>query len=148
MARHGSITNDIDDYGRLITAAYGLDRSWHDDAACREYAIGRDWSSERNPWHVAITDKFADGVDPRELVKVAKMICYGCPSQYGCARYAVAGEVAAGTWAGLGVGDLQWLIKQEKEEPGVIELHICQALEAEMPMQDYVPEIRALMADT
>lgn len=106
MARPLSSDGDLDSLGSLITAAYGLDRSWVQDAACVRYRAGQR-TDERNPWLAEWNVRY-DDVPGREIVGAALMICHACPSQYGCARYAIEGVMKAGTW-GMRLKHLKWL---------------------------------------
>lgn len=104
MSRANTADGDVDELGVLLAAALGLDRGWTKRAACRgwRYDDDPDGAMMRpSPWHLAPGD-----VDPAnrertayEMVKVALMICHGCPVQWDCARYAIEGQMRAGTWA-------------------------------------------------
>lgn len=109
MARTVNIGGTLDDFGTLIRAAFGLDRSWTERAACRDYPIGQR-TDGKTPWHVDWGDRL-NGVSGREIVKTALIICHGCAAQYDCARYAVEGLCCAGTWA-MPLSSLEWLQRQ------------------------------------
>lgn len=123
-----------EDFGVLITAAFGLDRSWTSGAACQGYMAGRR-TDEHNPWY-ADWWKMYDGIRGREFVKAALIICHDCPAQYGCARYAVEGRMIAGTW-GMTLVDLKWLQAQD-DWAEIIDM----AEAAEVAMQEVVVALR------
>lgn len=126
---------ELEDYGRLITAAFGLDRSWMDGAECRRYAVSRNLL--RTPWHVGRDEVFDGDIKGRELIKAALMICSSCAAQYACAEYAVKGLICGGTW-GMDIGDLRWLQKQ----PDSLELIEVAAGEC-LPVQVAITRTRA-----
>lgn len=45
------------------------------------------------------------------MIEIALMVCQNCEAQYECAKYAVEGKMAAGTWA-MRIDDLLWLRTQ------------------------------------
>lgn len=110
MARPLTSDGDIEDLGSLIRAAYGLDRSWVSRATCRDYPISQRRDG-KTPWHIDWGDRI-DGVHGKKIVEMALMICFGCEAQYDCARYAIAGKMAAGTWS-MPFSDLEELQKME-----------------------------------
>ena len=105
LTRHRTPEGELE-LGDLITAAIGLDRSWVRNALCLEWTIDR----KPTPWQVDKTQTI-DGVRGAEMIKMALMACSACPSQYACARYAVVGQMRAGTWA-MGIANLTWLQKK------------------------------------
>lgn len=139
MARVCTIGDDPNSLGVLITACYGLDTSWMDDAECKKYRAGQR-QDERNPWHVSINDDDELGVTgSRDLVKLARFICRGCKAQYGCSRYAAMGEMRGTTWGGLQIVDLKWLTDCTDE---TIETLCAKAEKMGIAIQDYIREIR------
>lgn len=93
--------------GRLVTATHDLDTTWTERASCLRWNQGR---LQPSPWQVIHT-QVVDGVRGSALIELALMYCYSCPAQYDCARYAVDGEISAGTWA-MGIVELEWLQTQ------------------------------------
>lgn len=63
------------------------------------------------PWQVA-RHQVVDGISGAELIRMALTVCWSCPAQYDCARFAVEGLMVAGTWA-MDIGDLKWLQAQD-----------------------------------
>lgn len=116
----------IEDLGVLITAAYGLDRSWMEQGAC--YKWGSNRPGQPTPWQVAPGRKY-NGISGSELVRYALMVCFACPAQYDCAQYAVDGQMTAGTWS-MPITQLRWL--QTQEHPNEL---IEMARDGEVPMQ-------------
>jgi len=95
--------------GVLIQAAWGLDRSWWEGAACRRYAKAS--SLIPSPWQFDRVQRVRHGdvvYRGEEMIKVALTFCQACPSQYACARFAVEAKMKAGTWA-MDAKDLAWL---------------------------------------
>ncbi len=144
MARPRSATGSIDDLGHLITAAFGLDRTWDVDAACHKDRFPRGSKLIPSPWQFdpnqKVTFRNSDGemtiIKGREMIQAALMICHNCPVQYECATYAVEGEVLAGTWA-MRIFDLAWLRKQSNWRA-----IIARAKRRAVPLQHYVPALR------
>lgn len=97
---------ESDDLGKLIMAAYGLDRDWINDGACVRYMAGQRTDS-LNPWWAEWNETYGD-IKGEELVRAALLICHDCPAQYECARYAVKGEMRGGVW-GMTLANLRWL---------------------------------------
>lgn len=111
-----------EEYGVLIGAAFGLDKSWAPRGRCRQwdYEDG-DATFRPSPWHVAsssVVEVAGEPVSGRELVKVALIICAGCPVQWDCARYAVRGMMQAGTWAMR----ITFLRDLQKDQPAALAL--------------------------
>ena len=119
----------------LIAAAVGLDRSWTERAACLGWATQA--PGRPTPWQVGPGRRAAGSdVSNSELVKLALLICRGCPVQYDCARYAVEGMMLAGTW-GMPLTALEWLRKQDDWEELV---EFAETVGA--PIQDVVADVR------
>lgn len=124
-----------------ITAAYGLDTSWHEEGKCLA------WKGEQpgfpTPWQYDPNQnrEFIDEhgkrvvLRGREMIRAALMVCHSCPAQYDCARYAVKGWAMAGTWA-MNIHVLQWLQKQR--DWGRL---IDYAEANDLPLQDYVQDV-------
>lgn len=139
MSRITSCDGDLDDLGVLITRAYGVDRDWWSDAACRS------WSATArvpSPWQfdpkqtviVSLSDGSQSVLRGGEMIKLALMICETCPAQYQCARYAIDAGMLAGTWA-MKIVDLKKLLELEPKEA----VAVVDAAEQEgMPVQVYV----------
>lgn len=94
----------LDDLGVLITAGMFLDRDWMSRGKCRQWVYKDDPEKlihRPSPWHVANKGVEVAGemVSGQELVKVALLICFSCPVQWDCARYAVEGQMKGGTWS-------------------------------------------------
>ncbi len=116
-------TMSIDDLGKLIRAAYGLDTSWRRAAACRrwepdevtpELEAWRRWDYEGpSIWQVD-NDQIMNGIRGAKLIEIALMVCHACPAQYDCATWAVKAKVQAGTY-GMKIPALLWL--QTQDEP-------------------------------
>lgn len=96
----------IETLGRLIVAAHGLDTSWMKDGACFGWGSTRPY--EPTPWQVAHNSRQTTDIPPAEMVKYALLLCAGCQVQWGCARYAIEGEMIAGTWS-MPLSSLEWL---------------------------------------
>lgn len=99
----------------LLEAVYGLDRSWWARAACHGW-IKNDWAP--TPWTVSTSDTDMNGIKCHKLVDLALLICSGCTAQYDCARYAVDGQIRAGTWSMR----IKLLTEFLQKQPDAIEL--------------------------
>lgn len=104
MGRLNTADGAVEDLGVLLAAALDLDRTWMASAPCRRWRYDDDPDGEAlrpSPWHLSPGDRHP--IDEKatafEVVKVALMICMGCKVQWDCARYAVRGQMRAGTWA-------------------------------------------------
>lgn len=93
----------------LLTACYGLDRSWAKNGSC--FGWGTKRPGQPTPWQVAPGRRYGD-YSGSELVKYALLWCHSCPAQYDCASFAVRGKMIAGTW-GLPITQLRWLQEQD-----------------------------------
>lgn len=150
--RSSAITNDLDDLGVLVSAAYGLDTSWMSAARCRSWdgepdddepyplGIPTPWQFDYEQVVVTRIGKKEVVLEGKEMIKVALMHCYGCPAQYVCARYGVEARCRAGTY-GMRISDLRWL----QSQPDALEL-IAIADDLDIPMQRYVAEMRKIRA--
>lgn len=135
----------IDDLGVLIRAAYGLDRSWRREAACRrwepdettpELEAWRRWDYEGpSIWQVGHQQR-VNGVKGEKLIEMALLVCHGCPAQYDCATWAVEAMAAGGTYA-MPLPALLWLQKQD-EPLDLIEM----ARAGRIPVQEVVAGAR------
>lgn len=105
MARGKSTDGDIDALGVLITASYGLDRSWAERGRC----FG--WRQQPSPWHYIPGPKNRHMIRDSEMVAFALLHCQSCPVQYECAAFACAGRMRACTFA-MAESDLLWLTSQ------------------------------------
>ncbi len=129
--------------GVLITAAFGLDRSWANEGYCRSWAsteaVPSPWQFD--PKQVVVIER-SDGTKAKlfghDMVRLALLDCRQCPAQYRCAEYAVRAQMVAGTWA-MRIADLRWLRKQ----PEAIKL-VEAWEEAGVPVQVAVREARGL----
>jgi hypothetical protein len=132
VTRHRTPEGELD-LGDLITAAFGLDRSWADRAPCRAW-IG-DEDPKPTPWQVSKLQTIG-GIRGSELIKMALMVCHTCVVQYDCARYAVEGKMQAGTWA-MGITNLKWLQEQDDWVD-----HIAIAADLHTPIDEYISDVR------
>lgn len=131
MTRHRTADGELD-LGDLISAALELDRGWTVRASCLS------WSGDNkpSPWQVDKTQA-VDGVRGSELIKMALMVCRTCPAQYDCTRYAVQGQMRAGTWA-MGIANLRWL----QTRPDAADITDA-AEKSGTPMEDVVQSLRS-----
>lgn len=130
LTRHRTPDGELD-LGDLITAAIGLDRSWVSHAACLAWTH----DDKPTPWQVD-KSQVIDGVRGSEMIKMALMVCATCQAQYDCARYAVQGQMRAGTWA-MGITNLSWL--QNTVDPLTL-IEIAEA--AAQPLHTFVTALR------
>lgn len=132
MTRHRTPDGELD-LGDLITAAFGLDRTWVADASCRAWIADDD--PKPTPWQVNKSQN-VNGVRGSEMIKMALMVCHSCVAQYDCARFAVEGKMQAGTWA-MGITNLVWLADQ----PDWAEI-IAIAEDLGAPLDEYISTLR------
>ena len=116
----------IDDLGVLVTAAFGLDRTWMEQGSC--YGWGSQRPGQATPWQAALGSR-VKGISGAELVNYALLICGSCPAQYDCASFAVEGMMIAGTW-GMRITTLRWMQTQDD----ALDL-IDMARDAQIPVQ-------------
>lgn len=101
-------------FGRLVTAAWGLDVSWMQLGLCTDYPAAKEetgWT-----WWMADTCDNSKPIPKRDKLRAEKgamalLVCRNCPVQYDCASYATKSLMAAGIW-GVRTSNLQWLQKQ------------------------------------
>lgn len=142
MTRARSTDGDLDVLGVLITAAFGLDREWVDDARCLRYENPlpdgpTPWQFDpKQRWRIVNGGK-QTVIHGEEMVRVALSFCWGCPVQWECASYAVRGRMIAGTWA-MTEKDLGWLAKRDDAQEIIDESRM-----AGVPLQVRVPQLRA-----
>lgn len=109
MAKPRNTDGNIDDLGVLITASFGLDKTWMERGTC--YNWGSQRPGQPTPWQVSPGQNI-NGISGSEMVKYARMICFSCPAQYDCLAFAIEGKMLAGTW-GVGAKVLHWLQSQD-----------------------------------
>lgn len=106
-------------YGKLVTAAWGLDYKWADFGLCRDYPAARDTTGWT--WWMADTCDNTKPIPQRDKLRagmaaMALMICRNCPVQYDCANYGVKSMASAGVY-GVRTSNLQWLQKRGIDVP-------------------------------
>lgn len=93
----------------LVYPADTRDKTWKRQALCmkpNEDVPKGAWSCDDGPKSkVLIAGISIHGFKAQQM---AAMICFTCPAQWGCARYALEGDEAAGVWS-MTMRDLKWL---------------------------------------
>lgn len=129
-------TDDSVDFGLgvLLSFAMELDREWMKAGSCYN------WGSKRpghpTPWQVS-PKQTVSGVSGTEMMRYAQMICFACPAQYDCLKFAVEGRMIAGTWA-VRAKTLQWF-QQQEDALDLIEM----AREKAIPVQTLASKVMA-----
>lgn len=139
--RPNTADGGIDDLGVLLAAALHLDTDWKAYGKCRQWRYEDDPDGvifRPSPWHGATKSIIVGDtkVSPREMVKVALSFCHGCPVQWDCARFAVAGLSQAGVWS-MSIKKLKAL--QRNPERAMALIHDAQ--DTETPMQVAVASV-------
>ena len=132
MSRTRNTEGSVDDLGVLITAAIGLDRAWMEQGTC--YGWGSNRPGQPTPWQVS-PGQNVNGVSGAELVRYAQIICFACRAQYDCLRFAIEGNMIAGTWA-VRAKTLTWL----QSQPDAVDL-------VEMARANQIP-VQTIAANT
>ena len=140
LTRQRLCEGSIDDLGVLLTAAFGLNASWHSEARCK------DWNGPDEliptPWQFDPGQKVKIGpkqwLRGSEMIDLALMSCYACPVQSDCATWAVKARARAGTFA-MKIIDLKFL---ESLDEDVALALIEEAAAAGVPLQRAIPAYR------
>lgn len=106
-----------EDFPTYILKVLGKDRSWMEDAACRNHELARKcaWTCKSSDTFVLSIEPILQLMDGKELIEAALSICYACPAQYHCALWAIEVREESGTWS-MRHEDLLWLCRQGNPE--------------------------------
>lgn len=115
MPRKNSLDGSLDDAPNHIRIAIAVDRGWVNDARCRNHPDVKPTAWTISPgerlWEVDATAE--------QLIEMALNVCWGCPVQYDCVRFALATmpdvKTRVGTWA-VEIGGLNWLARSDRAQ--------------------------------
>lgn len=131
------MTSPLDELAAYAQRVVGMDSTWMTHAVCR----GLDQA--KKAWFTCITrDELwiaGSRTNGYEAHKHAVNICFNCPVQWECARWAVEVEEEVGVW-GMFPADLGWLQDHAANPLGIIDT----ARVAEEPVQVAVQRARAV----